>query len=137
MIHQILQLIRKTLIADSTVTGLVGMNIYPEHLSSKRNPSYPCITMHFEGDYIPGDMIEIGVDRILFQIWSETSLKQCDEIYDAIFGSNNLLHKQRLSDDNYHLVMRLLGRPKRLTNTDKDSYLYYLSAELSVVDYRR
>lgn len=117
-------LVRDTLIADSDILDLVESNVYPEMDIAMTNNEFPCIIF----EHIPGKPNEpsktSAMDQFKFYIYSETSKKECYEIYDVL--KDKFQTQSHYSDGNYHLNITKSGRPKVKTDfnnrTNKDLY---------------
>ena len=116
-----LQLIRNTVLGDSTVRDLIDTRFYPEEVETNRNVEFPMATYTVEG----GELISRlpKVSRLGMRIWvhSEVDYDEAYEIYKAIF---NVLHIQRLSNSVIKgCVPEEIGRPETLFNDVDEKYL--------------
>jgi len=135
MIHQILQIVRKGIIGDSTVFSYTGSRIYPEHLATVKNPEYPCITLYFKGGESPGCIKENAKDNVYIKVCSDKSYRECYEIYDPIYM--NILHNKRLSDGNYHIICREIMRPRPYIDKKCEPVIYFIEVHYEVFSQRR
>ena len=106
MIDQIIGLMRKTLIDDSTTNALVGTRIYPTHLAVRNlsnklsEDDFPCITIHYSRSDKAGTYPRDGWYIFLIQSWSNTVQSICYQIHDAIIGA---FFGEHLADANYRI----------------------------------
>jgi hypothetical protein len=135
MIHQILQIMRKTITEDCTVYSYTASRVYPEHLAAVKDPIFPCITLYFKGGLSSGCIKESAKDTVFIKVCSDKNYKECYAIYDAIYM--NILHNKRLSDDNYHILCREIMRPRPYIDKKGDPVIYYIEAHYEVFSQRR
>ena len=134
MIHQILQLIRKSITDEGAVYSYVESRVYPEHLAAVRDPGFPCVTLYFRGGNATGSIRESAFDNLLIKVCSEKSYKECYEIYDSIYM--DILHNRKLSDENYNIVCSEVMRPRPYIDKKGSPVLYYIEARYSVFSQR-
>ena len=74
---------RKIFIADSTLTGMIGSRVYPKHLSSIVNPTYPCVTIAFEKIMSETNGFEES-GYYIFDVWGKNGNDELTAIYSRI-----------------------------------------------------
>src|SRR4030042_3639195 len=135
MIHQILQLLRKSMTEESAIYSYIESRVYPQHLATVKEPVFPCVTLYFKGGNSEGCIKESARDTVFIKVCSDKSYKECYEIYDAIYM--NVLHNQRLSDANYHLLCREVMRPRPYIDNKGEPVIYNIEAHYEVFSQRR
>jgi hypothetical protein len=91
------QLLRSTLMADSTVASMVDDRVHGAHLQDPDagGAVYPLVVIDFQGGGVAGTS---GLQSISVEVWaySRQSAGNALEIYDACFAA---LHYQKLRRD--------------------------------------
>jgi len=116
-------LIRKTVIEDAVVYGLIEDRFYPAQLASVKNPEFPCACFAFVGGNPDRDVPNFGFLTFNIWVWSSESFEQAYEIYGAVKASLNL---KRLKDEEVSFVSNEVAKP--IENYDVVTGDYYLMA---------
>jgi hypothetical protein len=82
---------RKIFLADSVLASLIGENVYPKHLSSIKNPTYPCITISFEKIMSEKNEFEES-GYYIFDVWGKRGNDELMAIYSRVKA---LINKKR------------------------------------------
>lgn len=77
-------LIRKTLLNDDTIQGLVGDRIYPAQFASVDDPVMPCGNFALRGGSPDTDVRDVGYFSMPIWTWHKSTFEDAYEVYEAI-----------------------------------------------------
>lgn len=97
--EKVITSVRKILVNDPSVNGLVQTNIYASHISSITKPIYPAVSLHLLSS--PGaDYDAIGYKEVNLQIdgWFPSQQYDLSTILNLAERLRALLHRQMITD---------------------------------------
>lgn len=104
-------ILRRQVIEDATVAGLIEARFYPGELATVATPKYPCANFSFMGGSSDLDIKDIGTSSFKIWAWAKGNQGGYDktrEIYRAIKA---VIDNQRFSDDDCYAVFKMTGEP--------------------------
>ena len=95
---KVVEKIRKVLIADATIKGLVSDRVYTEHISSVVNPKLPAISIMFMPSMAKTNVPNMVNMTIQLDLWFPRTTFTVDQVMEAYGNIRTLLHRQNLTD---------------------------------------
>lgn len=102
--EKVIEKIRKTLIADTTINSYVKTRVYSSHISSILEPKFPAISLHLLFGSVLHPLDEINRVRIQIDAWFPSDDFNATEVFNCLGRIRSLLHKQDLTDSVIGLV---------------------------------
>ena len=105
------ELLRREVIEDSTVAGLISSRFYPGELATVGRPEYPCANFSFTGGVPDADIKDIGTKTFKIWAWAKGNQGGYDktrEIYKAI---RDAIDNKRFADTDCYVVFKMIGEP--------------------------
>ena len=96
--EKVIEKIRKTLIADSTINGYVKTRVYGSHISSVEEPVHPCISLHLLPSSTRFAERSFMVLNIQVDIWMLNTVHSQTDVFAIIERVRALLDRQNLVD---------------------------------------
>lgn len=124
-----LNLIRKQLLTESTLTALVKERVYlgdlKKQLDETDSVNYPCVTMVYQGgEFAIEQAQEYSENSMTFSIFSDDSWEECHTVWNVL---TLLLYKQRFYDTISRVIFEPVSQPVFLVDKTGDNDIYYLS----------
>lgn len=117
------EILRTTLINNSSIYARIEDRIYPGFLPTIPNPVYPCANFAFiMGGTVDKDVQEVIDEGFRIWVWSTLSLEEAREIYNLIFAC---LHRKMIRDTEVKVFFEETGRP--IENFDEVNRTFYLA----------
>lgn len=94
-----LNIIWKNLLSQATVTTFVSSRIFPTHIATIANPTYPLVCFSITGGINHDVVKEFGETDFTIYEYSTQSYDQCWQIHKAIY---DYLHRRNFSESGIH-----------------------------------
>ena len=101
-------ILRRNIIADATVAGLISHRFYPGELATVERPRYPCANFAFQGGGTDPDYGAIGTRLFKIWAWSKSDYDNTREIYAAIKA---VIDNERFADSECYVVFKQVAEP--------------------------
>ena len=101
-------ILRKQVIANATVAGLISSRFYEGELATVPLPTYPCANFAFQGGGTDPDYGVIGTRLFRIWAWSKADYDETRAIYAAIKA---VIDNERFTDTECHVVYKQVGEP--------------------------
>lgn len=91
--------IRKILIADATLSSIIGTNVYASHISSITKPVYPAISLYvISGSGADYNALGMATVNLQIDTWLPTQQYDMSTIMQVQDRLRNILHRQSITD---------------------------------------
>lgn len=101
-------ILRRKVIENATVAGLIGSRFYEGELATITRPRYPCANFAFTGGDTDPDIGAIGTRLFKIWTWSKDDYDETREIYVAIKA---VIDNERFTDAECYVVFKQVTEP--------------------------
>jgi hypothetical protein len=112
---------------DATLFSTISGRIYPGDLASVINPTYPCMTVKFQGGVPDEYNTDLGDGSVLIQYYSTKSYSDCWTMYKQ---TKSIIDFQVFSDSEVTIRLTKSGLP--FERFDQESRIYILTDDWNV-----
>lgn len=123
-------LVRGVLFGKVKNKNQTNVPIYPDHLVSVENPTYPCVTLGKKGNTRED---ELGNDDLLFlSVWSKVSNDELFFIYNQIKPLLNLKSIAGIEATNFESILRMREIYTNDNLYESKTYTHHLATRYKV-----
>lgn len=131
--------IRKCVLADITVKGLISNRFYPGELGVRKSINYPCANFRAGGGFSDHDTYEKGSRTDAYKkpnlvLWAH-SKKSWDEAYKVYEAVYKVLHNRYLFEEKRRIVCREDTRPMEAYEPATEVYFLRAGWEVRMLNY--
>ncbi len=106
-----IELLRREVIEDSTVSGLIGSRFYPGELATVGRPTYPCANFSFTGGVPDVDIKDIGTKTFKIWAWAKGNQGGYDKTREIFKAIRDVIDNKRFADTDCYVVFKMTGEP--------------------------
>jgi len=104
-------ILRRQVIENATVAGLIGSRFYPGELATVGTPQYPCANFSFVGGTPDIDIKAVGMKAFKIWTWAKGDQGGYDKTHEIHRAIRAVIDNERFSDDDCYAVFKMTGEP--------------------------